>query len=241
MSEEIVILEKSIPATDQRAHALCLELRECLRDMLGPQGVKDRLFAIELVAREAIQNAVDYGCQRDPSKFVRFSARIIAGPTLRLTISDDGPGFNAEEVCQRELVQGEPESFGNGIKIISAYTNRYKYSNGGRTLEADFILGEGNLMQEKPNSGVWVPTVNLVAANISAAKEEVRKLVAGSTGEFVVDLSSVNMVDSKGLGLLIATYNSLEPEGRSMRVIGANNDLVDLFKMMRFDRHMKIG
>ena len=162
------------------------------------------------------------------------------GDTLTLTVSDDGPGFDADAAIEREL-RTEPGTSENGLRIISAYADRYRYENGGRTLVAEFVIGKENVMQEIPSNGMWSPKMDLVAANVKSVKEDLRNLVAGSEGEFVVDLSSVAMIDSKGLGLLIATVNSLEPSGRMLRVIGAKEDLVELFKMMRLDRHLTIA
>ncbi|HCM26440.1 MAG TPA: anti-sigma factor antagonist [Treponema sp.] len=96
-------------------------------------------------------------------------------------------------------------------------------------------------MQMSISSGSWSPKSDLVAATVAQAKPELRDLVVSSAGEFLVNLSEVSMIDSKGLGLLIAAVNSLDLEGRKLRVIGASDDLVELFKMMRLDRHLTIG
>jgi len=239
MSGSMVLLEVEIPAEDILVEGLCLNLRGLLRTRFFGKPAAARIFAVELVAREALKNSVDYGCDRNPSRQIRFSARF-EGPILHLVISDGGEGFNVDAVLAREL-KAIPEGFGNGLRIISAYTDRYEYRDGGRTLIAEFDLGEENSMQDSQTIGLWAPESDIVAANIQAAKEELRTLVAASAGEFVVDLSKVSMIDSKGLGIIIATVNSLEAVGRKMRVTGANADLVALFKMMRFDRHMTIA
>jgi anti-anti-sigma factor len=106
---------------------------------------------------------------------------------------------------------------------------------------AYFQLGKEMLMQDTTSTGCWAPQSDIVADNCQEAKETLRALVASSSGEFVVDLNGVGMIDSKGLGILIATVNSLEAAGRTLRVTGANGDLVELFRMMRLDKHMVIG
>jgi anti-sigma B factor antagonist len=212
-----------------------------LRARVSGVGAPARAFAIELVARESIQNAVDYGCGGDSSKQVRVTASVSDG-VFRLVVSDEGPGFDADAVIERERGrEGEPVPSENGLRIIAAYTDRYEYMNGGRTLVAEFILGEDTVMIDTSTNGIWSPKTDLVAMNCQSAKEELRSLIEQSEGEFLVDLSGVSMVDSKGLGLLIAAVNSLESVGRTLRVSGANSDLVELFKMMRLDRHMTIA
>jgi anti-anti-sigma factor len=48
------------------------------------------------------------------------------------------------------------------------------------------------------------------------------------------------VVDSSGIGLLIATHNSLKTKGGSLRVANASPDILNLFKAMRLDRHFTV-
>jgi anti-anti-sigma factor len=49
----------------------------------------------------------------------------------------------------------------------------------------------------------------------------------------VFDLSSTTMVDSSGIGLLIATANSLNRNKGDMRVVKVSEDVLQLFRHMR--------
>lgn len=235
MKDPIILLERELAPTDAESW----ELFQRLGEILSGSAARDRSFAIELVAREAVQNAIEYGSGRDPAKRLRFKASI-AGDAFRMEVEDEGPGFDADAVLAAEN-SGEPGTSGNGLRIISVYSDRYHYEHGGRRLVAEFVLGEARTMQGVKEPGTWAPQSDIVAANAQAAKDELRALVASSAGEFVVDLSTVRMIDSRGLGILIAAVNSLEAAGRTMRVIGANEDLLGLLRMMRMDRHMKLG
>lgn len=233
---DATILERVVAPVDAEIAALYADLMGRVRS--GPAAGK--AFAIELVAREAVQNAVDYGCARDPGRRVRFSARL-SDDLFTMRVDDEGKGFDAARVLETERAR-EPGASGNGVSIIAVYADRYRYENGGRTLIAEFVLGEaGAMQQDEAGRALWAPDGDIVAANAQAAKEELRVAVASSSGEFTIDLSSVRMIDSKGLGLLIAALNSLQGSGRTMRVTGANEDLLGLFKMMRLDRHLKLG
>jgi len=230
-----VLLERAIHGTDAEMNGLFLALKDRLADLPGRQ----RHFAVELVAREAIQNAIDYGCCHDSAKVAHVEFRL-EGEVLSLRVEDEGPGFDPEATLTLEHSR-ESGSSGNGLSIIAAYADRYYYENGGRTFIAEFVLREAGDMHETKEQGRWAPSGDIVAANTQAAKDELRGLVGASSGEFLVDLTEVRMIDSKGLGILIATVNSLEAAGRAMRVVGANEDLLGLFKMMRLDRHMRLG
>ena len=230
-----VIIDRAIRGSDAEVTNFFRAFNERLMELPA----QPRRFAVELVAREAIQNAIDYGCGRDPERSAHVELRL-DGETLILKVEDEGTGFDPETVLALERSR-ESGISGNGLSLIAGYSDRYHYENGGRTLVAEFILREATSMQETKEQGRWAPSGDIVAANAQSAKDELRGLVGSSSGEFLVDLAGVRMIDSKGLGILIATVNSLESAGRGMRVVGANEDLLGLFKMMRLDRHMRLG
>jgi anti-anti-sigma regulatory factor len=48
------------------------------------------------------------------------------------------------------------------------------------------------------------------------------------------------MVDSVGIGVIIATHNSLDQKGGKLRVINIADDIYGLFSTMRLDRHFSV-
>jgi len=59
-------------------------------------------------------------------------------------------------------------------------------------------------------SNVIMPNTDIVASSIEDFKSELRQLVEKGVEELIIDLTRVTMVDSVGLGVLIATHNSLK-------------------------------
>lgn len=224
--EPRILLRRELSPSDDEIRGLFADIQSVLKGAIA----ETLHFAVDLVAREGLQNAIEYGCRGDPKRRLRFS----------MSIDDEGGGFDPDAVLEAELAR-EPGSSGNGLRIISIYADRFRYENGGRTLIAEFVLGEARIMQDLNDRAVWAPRSDIVAANALSAKDELKALVSSSAGEFVVDLSAVRMIDSRGLGILIAAVNSLEAASRTMRIVGANEDLVGLLKMMRLDRHVKLG
>ncbi|HUW42297.1 MAG TPA: STAS domain-containing protein [Rectinemataceae bacterium] len=92
-------------------------------------------------------------------------------------------------------------------------------------------------MNENPS---YRPGRDIVVATVDAMKAELKELIASSTGNLTVDMSGVEMIDSKGLGLLIAASNTLGASARKLRIVGAVPDIVELFRVMRLDRHFEI-
>ncbi len=81
---------------------------------------------------------------------------------------------------------------------------------------------------------------DLVASVVPELKQELQGIV--DQGEdLAVDLQGVNIIDSKGIGLLIATHNSLQESNKSLEVLNPSEDVLNLFRSMRLDKHFSIS
>ena len=81
----------------------------------------------------------------------------------------------------------------------------------------------------------------IVAATLPELRAKMRDMVDGGVRDLVIDLAAVRMVDSSGLGLLIAAHNSLRRVGGQLAVIHASNDLLELFRSMRIHQHFSVS
>ena len=81
---------------------------------------------------------------------------------------------------------------------------------------------------------------NLVASFVPEVKQELKKVV--DKGEVVVvDMKNVSMVDSTGIGLLMAAHNSLRETDKVLEIRNASHEIVKLFKTMSFDRRFIVS
>lgn len=87
---------------------------------------------------------------------------------------------------------------------------------------------------------VFSPDRDLTAATVTGFRQRLREIVADGAGELVFDLSAVAMVDSSGVGLLIAAWNTMTQRGGAFRVVGASADLLGMFRAIRLDAHFPI-
>ena len=53
--------------------------------------------------------------------------------------------------------------------------------------------------------------------------------------KFVIDLSKVEIMNSSGLGILIAGLTAIKKSNGSLKVAGANNHIQQLFKVTKLD------
>ena len=80
----------------------------------------------------------------------------------------------------------------------------------------------------------------LTVAQAQALRPQLQKAMTAGVSSVVFDLGGSDVVDSSGIGLLIATHNSLKGKGGRLRVINVSPEIMNLFKTMRLDRHFTV-
>jgi anti-anti-sigma factor len=91
-----------------------------------------------------------------------------------------------------------------------------------------------------PKRFVLQPHGDMVASSARELKGRLKGLLDGGVCELVIDFSAVEGIDSVGIGLLVATHNSLQKKGGRLALIHCSRDLLDLFCTMRLDSHFEI-
>src|ERR1017187_1142005 len=95
--------------------------------------------------------------------------------------------------------------------------------------------------QENGRTVIQMTGGDIVAASVPQLRSTMRELVGNGVKDLVLDLTHVQMVDSSGLGLLIAAHNSLRKAGGQLAVIHASKGIVDLFRTMRIHQHFSVS
>ncbi|OQX62839.1 MAG: anti-anti-sigma factor [Desulfococcus sp. 4484_241] len=90
------------------------------------------------------------------------------------------------------------------------------------------------------NEIIVKPGRNIVASMADEFRAELHELVRENPGIITIDMDGVEMVDSVGIGVMIAVHNSLIKSEGALKVVNANKNLFNLFKTMRLDRHFTI-
>lgn len=93
----------------------------------------------------------------------------------------------------------------------------------------------------KPDSRLIVrPHMNLESSSADAFRKALLKAVKQRSSNLVIDLSQVDTIDSIGLGVFIATYNTLARKGKKLEVINASQKIRSLFQSMGLVRRFKV-
>lgn len=84
------------------------------------------------------------------------------------------------------------------------------------------------------------PMTDIVASMAENFRSELQALIEGEEKDIIIDMDGVEMVDSVGIGVIIATHNSLSKVGKKLKVTNIIKDIYTLFTTMRLDRHFEI-
>jgi len=91
----------------------------------------DSVFAVKLALEEAMINAIKHGNKMDPAKKVHIDATINAREA-KITIEDEGPGFNRAKVPDPTSEENLTKCSGRGLLLMETYMTSVEYSNKGR-------------------------------------------------------------------------------------------------------------
>ena len=116
----------SIDSRVEAIDAFCQEVKKAAAALL----TKDILFQFELMLREFITNAVVHGNRLDPAKKVSIELTT-DHKNIKLTLTDEGPGFNWRDVLQQASVPSEKTTHGRGLLIGKLYSNRLEWNESG--------------------------------------------------------------------------------------------------------------
>lgn len=210
-----------------------------LHGFLAEGGLGHLAFDIELLAREALGNAVQHGSSGNPAKTVRASLNLEPG-RLVLVVADEGRGFD-----WRSLPMTEPDprgESGRGLFIIRKYADSFGYNDAGNTLRIIKKLPtEGNGMDTEPETQVQMTLEpRLSAQDAPGLRELFRQRIQEGARRIVLDFSRVESIDSVGIGLLVATHNSLAKLGGALVLTAVPRDVYHLLTLMRLDKHFSI-
>ena len=254
-------LEMTCPAILSCVDQAVEESLRFLEERIDPE----RLFDLKLLLREALINAVIHGSGADPGKTVECGL-FLNENSLSITVSDHGPGFDWRE---RIGVEPSPEATsGRGLMIMKLYSDGVSYNSTGNAVtiiknlrpgqapsqpDRDNAQGatsgatnnarEPDMFEITKNADLTVikPGGDIVASVVENFKALLQDALRDSPGPLAIDLSGTSMIDSMGIGLLIAAHNTLGKSGEKLRLLNPNRDILTLLRTMRLDKHFVIS
>lgn len=80
------------------------------------------------------------------------------------------------------------------------------------------------------------PGIAIVASMAEDFKAELVSVINEDHADVIIDLAGVEMIDSVGVGIVVAAYNTLKQSNRTLKVINAAKDIKHLFFSLQLDR-----
>ena len=98
---------------------------------------------IETAVREAISNAIIHGNHEDPYKRVHVTCRCNSYGEVRITVRDEGPGFQSDAVPDPTSPENRLSTHGRGIYLMRMLMDEVSFVKGGSVVR----------MRKKSNTG----------------------------------------------------------------------------------------
>ena len=95
-------------------------------------------------------------------------------------------------------------------------------------------------IKKELNTILVTPEKDLVASFVTEFSNELKSLLEEQPEEIVIDLQHVDMVDSLGMGVLIAAHNTLADNNSKLKVVNIKEDIYNAFVTMRLNHHFTI-
>lgn len=211
------------------------------------------LFGFELCLREALNNAVVHGNEAVPDSVGCLTISMLQH-SVEVQIRYNGPSF---ELPAWAFESADLLENGRGFRILLNFCRQVFYDSRRNSLNFSLLLqkmilpqGQMSMMSRDDDPAfrvlrsddriVLLLELDLIASNVQTIKTQLLETLAECTGAVVFDLSKVRMVDSSGISVLIATYNSLKTKKQEFIVAGVSGDIQQLLCAMRLDRHFKV-
>lgn len=91
------------------------------------------IFGIRLALEEALVNAIKHGNQMDRNKRVHIRYRVTV-ERFDVHITDEGPGFDPEDVPDPTAVENLERPSGRGLMLMRHYMSEVRYCDRGSSL-----------------------------------------------------------------------------------------------------------
>lgn len=85
------------------------------------------------------------------------------------------------------------------------------------------------------------PKENLVASTVESHRASMMKVLEGATKAVVLDLSSVDQIDSLGITLILGLFKSCQKAEKTFAIEGVKPDLMRVFKLFNLPKFFPIA
>jgi anti-anti-sigma factor len=85
------------------------------------------------------------------------------------------------------------------------------------------------------------PGCDIVASVLDGLKTELKAIINDKPAKLTIDFTGITMIDSMGIGILIATFNSLKKQNAPLELINVSDEIANLLRNMRLNQYFTIA
>lgn len=85
------------------------------------------------------------------------------------------------------------------------------------------------------------PGCDIVASVLDGLKTELKDIIEEKPTMLVIDFTGITMIDSMGIGILIATFNSLKKQNAPLALTNVSSEIATLLRNMRLSQYFSIN
>ena len=132
--------ELSIPSDLGEARRIQTVIEEALQ---ASSYSEHDIFSIKLALEEALVNAIKHGNQMDPDKRVVVSYQVTSD-RFDIRITDEGSGFNPEDVPDPTAPENLERPCGRGLLLIRGFMTEVMYHGRGNSVSMSKVKGSAD-------------------------------------------------------------------------------------------------
>lgn len=89
---------------------------------------------------------------------------------------------------------------------------------------------------EKTQEGAVIrPDYDIVASRVTELRDTIMEQVDSGENKIILDLANVSVVDSMGIGVIVACLKSIKQKDGDLLVATKNQDFIKLFNVLKLD------
>lgn len=92
---------------------------------------EEKEFQVRLALEEALINAIEHGCESDPTKEIQCVVCCDEDRGMLIVVRDPGPGFDPASIPSPVVGENLYMTHGRGIYLINQLVDEVRFENGG--------------------------------------------------------------------------------------------------------------
>lgn len=208
-----------------------------IKAFLQKQGC-DASSNLKLVLRELIINAIEHGNKYKLDKTVTGTLVANDDQTVTITVSDEGPGFDYQDL-DLTFSHSPIQERNRGYPLVALFSRNITFNESGNSVAVTMINTQNTTFQvhEEKTWQVITPTGNLTAAAAERFQSLLRQLSGNGHTRFRFDLARVEDLDSMGICCFVVFSKALRQASGNIQleIINAPANIRSLFNMTRLD------